>query len=197
MGNGENLPSEKPSTRWHDIAFEDIVITTAAIIGMIGATIMVMFPDKFPPILPAVFLGMGISSLVYRFLGGISENTSLTIKGVKLAGTAAAWIGCSWLINFELVKQMGMEPGEELHVSVYKENRILRSGLEVIAGQEEKPFDMGPNGTYEIPLENFEKPNFIIVTYTPLAAEEDPNAEQKEVYLQYDAREPAIKVHMN
>ncbi|RAP33490.1 hypothetical protein DID80_08030, partial [Candidatus Marinamargulisbacteria bacterium SCGC AAA071-K20] len=81
---------------------ENKVILTAIVVGFFGSA--VLHNMAMPPIVVAVFLSTGISSLVYRFLGGLQVN-SFNLGAVKLSGSVAALIACVWFINAQLVAQ--------------------------------------------------------------------------------------------
>ncbi|MEZ5040211.1 MAG: hypothetical protein R2828_09970 [Saprospiraceae bacterium] len=56
------------------------------------------------PILVAVFIALGFSAAIYRFLGGLS-GSGMSIGPAKLAGTAAAFLAITWFLNQSLEKQ--------------------------------------------------------------------------------------------
>ena len=82
--------------------FENIVIIVALILGFIGSILLYLLDVK--PILVSIFLGTGIASLIYRFLGGTTGN-SMQLGAAKFTGTVAVLIGSSYFINQELAKQ--------------------------------------------------------------------------------------------
>ena len=51
-----------------------------------------------PPIIIAFFLATGVSSLVYRFLGGI-EGAKLTLGTLRIGGSLAALVGVAVAVN--------------------------------------------------------------------------------------------------
>jgi hypothetical protein len=106
----ENLSKKQANTTLGSrLSHEDIVITLAIGIGFIGGVII--FCLKLPPIIVAIFLATGIASLVYGFLGGIQEAT-FNLGPIKLVGSIAALLGCTWFINSYLEKQMTPPPIE-------------------------------------------------------------------------------------
>lgn len=56
------------------------------------------------PVLVSVFIAIGFSAAIYRFLGGLSES-GMRIGPAKLAGTAAAFLAITWFLNQRLEKQ--------------------------------------------------------------------------------------------
>ncbi len=85
---------------------EDKVILGAIIAGIGGG--VALFFLKTPAIMISIFLAMGIAALVYRFLGGIPQDTSLPLKVMKLGGTLGALIGTALIINPILEKQLSV-----------------------------------------------------------------------------------------
>ncbi len=98
-GNSRERPPREPSK---GLSSEDKVIIFFAIFGFVGGIILSML--SLPPIIVAVFLAVGIASLVYRFLGGI-QGAKLYTMGIKLGGSLGALIGCALLINTYLQEQ--------------------------------------------------------------------------------------------
>jgi hypothetical protein len=94
-----------PNQLW----FDDLVILFFAVSGMFGG-LAVHLRTKAKPIVVAIFLATGIAALVFRFLGGIEDST-LTIKSLKLGGTMAALIGSALAINVRLEAQGKPVPG--------------------------------------------------------------------------------------
>lgn len=56
------------------------------------------------PILVAVFIAIGFSAAIYRFLGGL-EGSGMKVGPARLAGTAAAFLAITWFLNQSLEKQ--------------------------------------------------------------------------------------------
>lgn len=57
-----------------------------------------------PSIVVALLLATGVASLIYRFLGGVSDS-SFAIGALKLTGTAAFLVGMTLLVNAKLPQQ--------------------------------------------------------------------------------------------
>jgi hypothetical protein len=87
--------------------FENIVILIAFVSGFAGG--LLLYFNNALPIMVAIFLGTGIASLVYRFLGGTSGN-SMQIGALKFTGTIAVLIGSAWFINQKLFEQENKNP---------------------------------------------------------------------------------------
>ena len=61
------------------------------------------------PILVAVFIAIGFSAAIYRFLGGL-EGSGMKVGPARLAGTAAAFLAITWFLNQSLEKQWTSSP---------------------------------------------------------------------------------------
>lgn len=61
------------------------------------------------PILVAVFIAIGFSAAIYRFLGGL-EGSGMKVGPARLAGTAAAFLAITWFLNQSLEKQWVSSP---------------------------------------------------------------------------------------
>lgn len=62
------------------------------------------------PILVAVFIAIGFSAAIYRFLGGL-EGSGMKVGPARLAGTAAAFLAITWFLNQSLEQQWVSSPG--------------------------------------------------------------------------------------
>jgi len=92
--DGEKGPlrRKKPDNR-----SEDTILLFFALLGLVGS--VVLYYLKLPSIMTSVFLSMGVSALVYRFLGGI-EVGSFNLGPLKVGGSLAALIGVAlWMNN--------------------------------------------------------------------------------------------------
>lgn len=96
-------PSNNPTK---GLTSEDIVIITVMAFGFLGGLIILKM--NYQPIIVSVMFGTGIASLIYRFLGGIENSTTITLGPVKLVGALAGLIGTAWVINMKLEEQSGM-----------------------------------------------------------------------------------------
>ncbi len=65
------------------------------------------------PILVAVFIAIGFSAAIYRFLGGL-EGSGMKVGPARLAGTAAAFLAITWFLNQGLEKQWINSPGASI-----------------------------------------------------------------------------------
>lgn len=190
-GTGKDSKAKK---KWHEVAFEDIVVTAAVAIGIVGGGIMSLF-SKIPPIIIGIFLGMGISSLVYRFLGGITQDNSFAVKGIKLTGTVAVWIVCALIINNELAKQIPINPNQEdilqkdLILTVHDNTGKLMSGIKLYVADEFIDPQKEDQAKYVIPLKNFIQGQNIFIHQ-----ESETTEKQTDWNMDYDPQIPRIDV---
>jgi len=80
----------------------------------------------FPPALIAIFLGISVASLLYRFLGGI-HNATFAIGALKVTGSAAVLAGIAWWSDTQLNKQIEVYNTQK---DKFSELSSLRSKLE-------------------------------------------------------------------
>lgn len=183
-----------------NIFLEDTVVTASVVIGILGGGIMSLFPEV-PHIIVSIFLGMGISSLVYRFLGGIRQDSSLTLTGIKLTGTVAVWIACALIINNELADQRvqkGTSMSKYLIVSVWEGLEGLAKDIAVNAGEDLKKIDPCEEdgevkeGKFKIPLDMLQNEKYIVINQ-----KSDTESEKPIATLEYDNKIPKIKVYID
>jgi len=120
---------------------ENIVIIFVIALGLIGSIIILACKLPIPPIVVAILLGAAIATLVYRFLGGISPDTTLKVGAfnvgtLKVGGTMAALIGSALLFNNILERQTRdldnlFKPNYENWIAVSKDSGTP-IGLKVI-----------------------------------------------------------------
>ena len=82
---------------------EDKVIIFSMALGLLGG--VALFFLSAPPIIISIFLAMGVSALVYRFLGGIKSETTLAVKTITISGTLAALVAVAIIINTYLAEE--------------------------------------------------------------------------------------------
>ncbi|MCL1123772.1 hypothetical protein [Shewanella surugensis] len=95
-----------PKRHRQSLSAEDIVVIIAIVMTLLLAPILTMLwymkdPILVPPPIIAIFLGIAVSSILYRFLGGV-HNASFTIGALKVTGSAAILIFVAWWANDEL-----------------------------------------------------------------------------------------------
>jgi hypothetical protein len=74
-----------------------------ALFGLVGSVFL--FRTRMaPPILVSFYLALGVSSLVYRFLGGIG-SAKFTLGPLRVGGTMAALLGVTLYVNWYLASQ--------------------------------------------------------------------------------------------
>ncbi|MCX6584945.1 MAG: hypothetical protein NT166_32635 [Candidatus Aminicenantes bacterium] len=192
-GKGKENKGKK---KWREVAFEDIVVTAAVVVGVLGGGIMSLFTQFCKPIIIGTFLGMGISSLVYRFLGGINPDNSFAVKGIKLTGTVAVWIISALIINNELAKQIHINPNQEdisqkeLILTVRDNNGLLMRGIQLTVADEIIPPQQEDQSKFAIPLKKFiEEDDKIFIRQ-----ESEMGEEQKSMNMEYDPKTPKITI---
>ncbi|MBX2992989.1 MAG: hypothetical protein KF749_17700 [Bacteroidetes bacterium] len=79
---------------------EDFVLVVLIAVGLIGCSIF-FFQDGGKP-LSAFFAAFALSCIVYRFLGGIAQETSFRMGFLKLGGSAAFIIASIWFLNTQV-----------------------------------------------------------------------------------------------
>ncbi|MCL3782580.1 hypothetical protein EMN47_19520 [Prolixibacteraceae bacterium JC049] len=82
---------------------EKAVVIIAIIVGLLGGVLLKWL--NFPAIIVSVFLAIGVSVLVYHFMGGI-KRASFKMGPLRLGGSLAALVGAAFVINYYLEKQM-------------------------------------------------------------------------------------------
>ena len=111
---------------------EDKVIVISIVITLLLSPILAALwylddPILVPPPIIAIFLGISVSALLYRFLGGV-HNATLTVGALKVTGTAAVLIFIAMWSNDELRQYVpGMQEEDRpfdisQHVIPSKEN---------------------------------------------------------------------------
>ena len=89
---------------------DDVVIVIAIVITLLLSPLLAALwfidnPILIPPPIISIFLGIAVSALLYRFLGGV-HNASFTVGALKVTGTAAILIGVAYWSNSQLEKYM-------------------------------------------------------------------------------------------
>ena len=88
---------------------EDKVAVLVVLFGLGGGALL--YRLAMPSIMTSLFLSAGISSLVYRFLGGI-KGAEFSMGPMKLGGTIAALIGVAWWLD----STRGLDPQYKFHL---------------------------------------------------------------------------------
>jgi|GEM_PF-5485440 len=84
--------------------FEDKMLIVFIFIGLLLGSIL-YFQSNGRPI-SSIFLSFALSCLLYRFLGGIAQETKFHVGMFKLGGSAAFMIGCIFFINEYIFPEM-------------------------------------------------------------------------------------------
>lgn len=199
----DTLRGNKGKKKWYEVAFEDIVVTSAVLIGILGGGIMSLFPQFVKPIIIGIFLGIGISSLVYRFLGGIGQDNTFTVKGIKLTGTVAVLIVSALIINNELAKQIAESEQNKIQIeqnkmrgdlilTVRDNNGLLMRGIKLVVADDDIPPQQEDQSKFAIPLKKFiEEDDKIFISQ-----ESEMGEDQKSMNMEYDPKTPKITIYI-
>jgi hypothetical protein len=87
---------------------EDIFLGVV-IVACFAASVVLALPFKAPPAMIATLLAVAVSTLVYRFLGGIPADTRIFVKSVQIGGSLAALMALYMLFNTHLEKQYRLD----------------------------------------------------------------------------------------
>ena len=127
-------------TWWRKLTLEDIGTTLIVIVGIMGGLLIRVLGPNLEPFYSAIFLGLGTAAFVYRFLGGISQSTSITIVGFKLGGSLAALIAVTFVFNNIITEQRDWIPPENLILSFYKGNHPIEKHITVKIPHRNNPY---------------------------------------------------------
>jgi hypothetical protein len=102
MTDAHDSAQQQPDTNSSDqprkeLSGEDKLVILFSLLGLLGCVALYFL--RLPSIIVSVFLSLGITSWVYKFLGGISSSTTFNIGPVKLGGTLAALAGVAFWVN--------------------------------------------------------------------------------------------------
>ena len=75
------------ATTQKHLSGEDKVVIFVSLFTLSASVLLYIY--RFPPTMAAIFLATGITSWVYRFLGGI-QGATFRLGALKLGGTFAA-----------------------------------------------------------------------------------------------------------
>jgi hypothetical protein len=90
------------------LSSEDMFLIFVVVFSL-AAAVALALPFKAPPAVIALLAAIAVSTLVYRFLGGIPAETKLVLKTIQLGGTLAALVALYLLLNGSLVKQQHVD----------------------------------------------------------------------------------------
>jgi hypothetical protein len=202
MMTTNNGTGNKKTKKKKDI-LGDIVITTTIGIGMLGGVVLIMLKEV-PPIVVSVFLSMGMSSLVYRFLGGIDPKTSFKGKGFTLTGTFAAFMIATFFFNSLLVEQLKAKSLEsEFLVLEVRENGFLSDDVIVMIEKDDEVIEPCKTkkgeviqGKFRIPLDSIRTKGEIRIIQNRPAEEEGVQESKKQKIKYIYAPEPNLTVYI-
>lgn len=91
-GHAQGCSRNAKSLQW-----DDIIVLFFALLGFVGSVVLYVTASA-PPIIVSIFLASGVSSLVYRFLGGI-QVAEFAWGTLRVTGTLAALVGIAVGVN--------------------------------------------------------------------------------------------------
>lgn len=95
--------------------FEDVVLSIAIVLGLLIGLYLsyaVAQGERYPPTLITFFLAIGVSALIYRFMGGFG-GTTFEAGLLRLGGTAAFFAGMIWFVGDRLRSEFNLHETSE------------------------------------------------------------------------------------
>lgn len=114
QGSQQNNDSDKAPPKLSALDKFFIAVTASGCLGGTALILLSYYIHSLVPIVPAIFFGSGISSLVYRFMGGIRQDTTITVGVAKLGGTLASLVATIWIFNEIIAHQISYQKIPEL-----------------------------------------------------------------------------------
>ncbi|MGI0488549.1 hypothetical protein ACN4EK_24325 [Pantanalinema rosaneae CENA516] len=126
MSNTENRSSNPSPEEPISPNFFDKFFVTVIAFGFGLGTAIALLPNIVPlAIIPAVFYGTGIGALVYRFMGGLKSDDSVSTKTIKISGSLASLLGSIIIINVLLDSQLKTYLGENTVELISEQGQFL------------------------------------------------------------------------
>lgn len=85
---------------------EDIVLIAVISLGFLVPLALFLFQAQVPAVLPALLISAAVSALVYRFLGGIDAEGTMTFGLVRVGGSMAALLALGFYLNPLIERQV-------------------------------------------------------------------------------------------
>ncbi|MEW8338781.1 MAG: hypothetical protein AB2708_02955 [Candidatus Thiodiazotropha taylori] len=112
---------------------EDYLVLAIIISCTLGPVSVLFIAKLYQVFIPsafyAVFLGIAVASMLYRFLGGIHDAT-FAIGALKVTGSAAVLLGMAWWLNDVLEIQIAKFNRYENHFQVLEKKILENKKLE-------------------------------------------------------------------
>lgn len=179
---------------------EDYIILTVIVICLVGPILMLgiwqIYSIYFPPALIAIFLGISVASLLYRFLGGVHDAT-FAIGALKVTGSAAVLVGIAWWTNSQLNQQIEVYNTQKNNFSELstlrktlksKEEKIGNLEKQIVQLNEEKESQLKNNNELTMQIEGLKSGNTISSFIENLGPEEKLSKELRSI--QFDKKGP-------
>ena len=82
------------------------VFIAVVILGCLAlAVVLAVFVEAVPALVVSVLLACSVATLLYGILGGVSE-AGFNFGPIKMTGSAAVLLGCVWMFNSPLERQL-------------------------------------------------------------------------------------------
>ncbi|KGF73664.1 hypothetical protein DO97_12535 [Neosynechococcus sphagnicola sy1] len=105
--NTAEMEIEPSSPHKEDYGSRDkLYIYASAIELIIGISLVYIPIIPLIPIIPSILIGSGLATFVYRFMGGIKQEDSLAMGGIKIGGAIATLLGTATIISQLLDQQV-------------------------------------------------------------------------------------------
>jgi hypothetical protein len=171
---------------------DNIAIIIVFIIGFIGGFLIRILRSDIEPAFSAAGISLGISAFVYKFLGGISNDTFIKLKEYKMSGAIAAFVIIFLLFNNILVEQRKWIPKEKLILSFYKNDDSITQNISVYLKQKKIN---SKNGDFELDFKDIEgAKGRINIDYEP---PEETGQKLKKFLVDYRPYVPEISLNLN
>jgi len=79
------------------------------VVVSLTAAVALALSSKAPPAVIALLAAIAVSTLIYRFLGGIPADTKVVLKTIQISGSLAALVSLFLILNGNLVKQQQID----------------------------------------------------------------------------------------
>jgi hypothetical protein len=99
--------------------------TVSSLFGGTISTVLLTASGCLVPIVPAIFFGLGISSLVYHFMGGIKPDTKIKVGAVTLTGTLGSLVAIICILNTVFENQIEQRINASSLLLNPEENNLL------------------------------------------------------------------------
>lgn len=121
-----------------DFSPDDCIAILLLVIGLLAPAVMItLWQVKgwfYPPAIVAIFLGISVATLTYRYLGGV-EHSSFALGTIKITGSGALLLATFFLINPKLEGQMDIRNIPSKYQEALEQLKKYENDLKVSAGE--------------------------------------------------------------